>query len=93
MATNDTDLIKKLLEYDEYDPVGPLAKEAAKEIGRLREALKPFSDYYEALERNGRLDGHMLISQQGGTILGHADVQTRDLKAAHDALKPHPHSP
>jgi hypothetical protein len=81
-----TDVLKRLLEYDEYDPIGPLAKEAAVEIKRLREALKPFADYYEALERNGRLDGHMLVAQQGDAVLGHADIQTRDMKAAHDAI-------
>lgn len=82
----DADLMKKLIEYGEYDPIGPLAKEAAAAIKRLRDALSPFAEYYEALERNGRLDGHMLVSQQGDAILGHADIQARDLKAAKDAL-------
>jgi hypothetical protein len=56
------------------------------ENAALRNALQPFADYYDTLERNGRLEGHMLISQQGSAILGHADIQTRDLKAAREVL-------
>lgn len=61
-------------------------EEAAKEIERLREALKPFAEYYDLLERNRYLEGHMLISQQGEKILGTAGIQAPDLKAARDTL-------
>lgn len=71
--------------HSHYDPV-PVCQEGAAEIERLRAALKPFADYYDLLERNDRLEGHMLVSQQGDAILGHAGVQTRDLKMAREAF-------
>ncbi|WP_439392602.1 hypothetical protein ACRQ5Q_24590 [Bradyrhizobium sp. PMVTL-01] len=64
----------------------PACVEAADEIERLRDALRPFADYYDLLERNGYLDGYALVSMQGDAVLGHAGVQARDLKAAKEAL-------
>jgi len=62
------------------------AEDAADEIERLRTALKPFADYYDMLERNSSLVGFDLIARKHGVILGYADIQARDLKAAKDAL-------
>ena len=62
------------------------ADEGAAEIERLRAALRPFADYYDALERNSSLVGFDLIARKHGNILGHADIQARDLKVAKDAL-------
>jgi hypothetical protein len=55
------------------------------EISRLRSALEPFSEYYDSLERNDRLEGFDLISRKDGDILGHADIQLRELLDAKKA--------
>jgi hypothetical protein len=50
------------------------------------EALKPFAEHYELLERNNYLDGYDLISRQNGNILGHAGLGPEQFKAARAAL-------
>jgi len=88
MSRFDADIVERLRWDKRYTNghVPVTMEDAAKYIEQLRKALEPFAEYYDMLERNGRLIGHMLVSQQGDAILGHAGVQTRDLEEAKRSL-------
>ena len=90
-----SDIVERLAHANEYEPLGYVGWEAADEIlrlreenARLREALKPFSAFADAWEKQPLYGmDNTIYALHGGEHCGGVELKLTDLRAAAAALQ------